>query len=75
MNPGQTMFHNFFMNLVQPGKEAQAEALLAEGFARQDAGTFDAAYLARTTAQYIALVRPECIEQLKQAMAQFAKKL
>lgn len=75
MNNGQKMFHDFFMRMVRDGKQAEAEALLAAGFRRQDEGRFDAAYLQEKMPEYFALVREECAEQLKQAMAHFSGRL
>lgn len=75
MNHGQKMFHDFFMSVVKSGKEAEAEALLAEGFRRQEEGTFDRMYLLSVMAKYHALVRPECMDKLKEAMAHFSSQL
>lgn len=41
MNQGQEMFYNFFMERAKDDKKEGAQRLLAESFARQDAGTFD----------------------------------
>lgn len=75
MNNGQKMFHDFFMSMVIEGKEQEAETLLATGFQKQSEGTFNQEFLSSVMAQYFALIRPECHEQLKKAMAQFASKL
>lgn len=74
MNNGQKMFHDFFMNMVQEGKEAEAESALAESFEKQDNGTFNADYLNSIMPKYYELIKPECTEQLKKAMEQFASK-
>lgn len=34
-------FTIFFMNMVQEGKEVEAEKALSESFGKQDNGTFD----------------------------------
>lgn len=75
MNTKQKMFHDFFLSMVQDGKQAEAETLLATGFRKQDEGTFDAAYLQTVIPKYYALIKPECVEKLKQAMTHFASQL
>jgi len=75
MNQGQEMFYNFFMERVKDGKKDEAKALLEEAFARQAAGTFDKAYLQETMPQYFTLLKPETIEEVKQAMEHFASTL
>jgi len=48
---------------------------LEEGFARQDSGTFDKGYLQKIMPQYFELIKPEAVEELKQAMQHFASRL
>lgn len=72
MNNGQKMFHDFFMNMVQEGKEVEAEKALSESFEKQDNGTFDAEYFKGIMPKYFSLIKPECTEQLKKAMEHFA---
>lgn len=75
MNQGQEMFYNFFIERAKDDKKEEAKKLLEEGFARQDAGTFDKAYLQEIIPQYFALIKPEAVEELKQAMEHFASRL
>lgn len=75
MNQGQEMFYNFFMERAKDDKKEEAKALLEEGFARQAAGTFDKAYLQETMPRYFTLIKPEAVEELKQAMEHFAASL
>lgn len=75
MNPGQKMFYNFFMERVKEEKKDEAKALLEESFARQDAGTFDKAYFQEMMPKYFAVIKPDAIEELKQAMEHFASSL
>lgn len=75
MNQGQEMFYNFFMDRVKDDKKEEAKILLEEGFARQAEETFDKAYLQKIMPQYFALIRPEAVEELKQAMEHFASRL
>lgn len=75
MNQGQEMFYNFFIDRAKDDKKEEAKKLLAEGFARQDAGTFDKAYLQEIMPQYFEVIRPEAVEEFKQAMEHFASRL
>jgi len=75
MNQGQEMFYNFFMARVKEDRKEEAKALLEEGFARQDAGTFDKAYFQEIMPKYFDVIKPEAIEELKQAMESFASRL
>ena len=69
MNQSQQMFHDFLLERVQPGKEAEAEAVLAESIAHQDNGTFTLEYMATVVPRLMALVRPECVAELADAAA------
>lgn len=75
MNQGQEMFYNFFMERTNDDKKEEAKALLEDGFARQAAGTFNKAYLETIMPQYFAVIKPEAVEELKQAMEHFASRL
>ena len=69
MNPGQKMFRDFALQRIKPGKEAEMEAILGEAFKRQEAGKFTKLYMAATAPKLMALLRPECVEEFKQAAA------
>jgi len=69
MTDGQQLFHDFVMQGVEPGREEEAAALLKEGFARQDAGTFDQAYVEEVTPKFEAIMQPDRIESFKNAAA------
>lgn len=75
MDNGQKMFRDFFMNMVQEGKETEAEIVLSEGFEKQKNGNFNADYLKEIMPKYYALIKPEYTEQLKQAMEHFSSNL
>lgn len=75
MNDGQKMFHDFFLSLVQEGKEAEAERVLAESFAKQADGTFTKEYFQSIVPVFHALIKPEHTEQLKKAMNHFSANL
>ena len=69
MNPGQKQFHDFALKLVQPGREAEITALLEESFLRQNNGTFTLEYMGTIVPKMMELLRPECVEEFKQAAA------
>lgn len=75
MNEMQKSFHDFFMSMVRDDKKSEAEQTLAEAFKKQDEGAFDAAYMQTIVPKYFSLVKPECVEQLKKAMAHFSSTL
>ena len=67
MNAGQQLFHDFVMQGVEPGREDEAAELLKEGFARQDAGTFDREYVNSVIPKYEAIMQPDRVESFKNA--------
>ncbi len=75
MNPGQEMFEKFFKGIVKEGKEEEANAILKECFKLQEEGKFNAGTLAMMMPRMFAVIRPESIDKLKEAMASFSKKL
>lgn len=72
MNKGQEMFYDFFMERAKDDKKEEAKALLEDSFARQAAGTFNLEYLSELQPKMFEVVKPEAIEELKQAMSHFA---
>lgn len=75
MNQGQEMFYNFFIERVEDDKKEEAKKLLEEGFVRQDAGTFDKEYLQEIMPKYFAVIKPEAVDEFKQAMEHFSSRL
>lgn len=75
MNDTQRLFHDFFMSMVKPGKEEEAEQVLAIGFQKQNEGIFDATYLQSAMKRYFELIKSECQDELKKAMTHFASQL
>ncbi len=75
MNAGQEMFAKFFMDMVQEDKKTEGQAVLEECFKLQDEGTFTPEVMAGIMPRMFALVRPECVEQLKQAGQHFKTQL
>lgn len=69
MNPGQANFYNFIMERVQTGKETEIKAILEESFKKQDEGTFSPEYMGQIMPKMLELVRPECLDELKNAAA------
>lgn len=72
MNQGQERFYAFFMERTSEEHKEAAEAILLENFRRQDEGTFDREYMAEVMPKLFAMVRPDAMEELKQAMAHFS---
>lgn len=75
MNPGQKMFYDFFIDRAKEDKKEEAKALLEESFSRQAAGTFNMAYLQEVMPKFFNVVKPEAIDEVKEAMNHFASRL
>lgn len=75
MNQGQQKFYDFVMERVQTGKEEEIRAIIRESFRRQDEGIFTKEYMAETALKMISLLRPECVEEFKQAAAHMSGQL
>lgn len=73
MNQGQKMFHDFYMNMVETGKEVLAEELLSAGFQKQEEGTF-AEFIDKSKDKYFELIREDCRPELEKAMSHFLGK-
>ncbi len=69
------MFYDFFIERTKDDKKEEAKALLEDGFAKQAAGTFDKAYLDEIMPKYFELIKPEAVEELKEAMKSFSSRL
>ncbi len=75
MNSGQEMFYNFFIERTREDKKGEAKELLELGFTKQDEGTFSKEYLDEVMPKYFELIKPECVDELKGAMASFSSRL
>ncbi len=75
MNPGQKMFNDFFIERAMDDKKAEAQTLLDECFAKQDSGAFDRAYFEDIRLKFFAIVKPEAVGELTEAMGHFASRL
>ena len=69
MNAGQKTFYDFVLQRVQPGKEDEMKAVMAESFRKQDEGAFTREYMAQVAPKMMALMRPERVAEFKQAAA------
>lgn len=75
MNQGQELFYHFFMERTANDKKEDARNLLEECFAMQDAGSFDRNYFDTVLPHLLALVKPEALADVKEAVNHFASKL
>jgi hypothetical protein len=71
MNEGQKKFFDFILERTQAGKEEEAKALLEEGFSKQADGTFTPEYMQGIIPKYLATVKPENVEEVKNIMTHF----
>ena len=75
VNPGQQKFFDFIMERVKTGKEEGARDLLDEAFTKQANGTFNAEYIRSFAPRMIALLKPECVDEVKAITGQFGRNL
>lgn len=75
MNEGQQRFYEFVMSRVIEGKEEEIKAIMNESFKRQQEGTFTKEYMAGTAPKMIMLLRPECVEEFKEAAQHMSSQL
>lgn len=69
MNQNQEMFYNFFMERVMDDKKEEAKAILMDNFAAQDRGEFTKEYMEAQMPKLMAMVKPECMQELMNAAA------
>lgn len=75
MNHGQKMFYNFFMERVKDDKKEEAKLLLEDSFAKQDADTFNMEHFQKIIPEFFAIVKPEAMKEVQEAMDGFASRL
>ncbi|WP_042350766.1 hypothetical protein [Bacillus massiliigorillae] len=75
MNQGQEKFFTFILERVQEDKQEEAKALLAESFQKQQDRTFNMDYLNSFIPKMMSILKPECVEEVKAIMEQFASNL
>ena len=71
MNTGQEKFLNFIMLNVEEKNQDKAKELLTESFKRQNDGTFNKEYLITFIPRMLELIKPECVEQVKNIMINY----
>lgn len=69
MNNGQERFFHFIIERVELENQAKAKELLNESFAKQDEGTFNKEYMMNFIPRILELIKPECIDEVKNIMA------
>jgi len=75
MDQGQQKFFDFIMERVDEENRSAAEALLGDSFSKQADGTFDAEYLNSFNPRLLALVRTECVEEVRKILMGFSAHL
>jgi hypothetical protein len=73
MNAGQRQFFDFIMERTRDDQKNAMKALLEEGFARQDNGTFTSEYMADYTPKMLSFLMPEHVEEVKAITENFGK--
>ncbi|MDZ4993428.1 hypothetical protein GNF80_10675 [Clostridium perfringens] len=69
MNKGQENFFNFIMERVDIENQDKAKELLAESFEKQADGTFNQEYMMTFIPRMLELIKPECVEEVKNIMS------
>jgi len=67
MTPSQQHFHDFLMQLVQPGNEAAADAILTQTLAEQGDQPMAPAAIDAATAKLTPLLKPGAAAELQNA--------
>ena len=75
MNQGQEQFYNFILERVQEGKQDDAKSLLSESFAKQADGSFNTEYMENFIPRMMAILKPECIEEVQNIMREFSQNM
>lgn len=73
MEKGQNQFFTWILERVQEGKTEELSAMLMENFKQQQEGSFDANALEESSKKILALIKPEYVDEFKQAMEHFGK--
>ena len=71
MNEGQQKFMNFIMDNAKEESKLQAHGLLVESFSKQEDGTFNKEYLEEFIPRMLELIKPECVENVKNIIMKF----
>ncbi|KAF1297388.1 hypothetical protein BAU15_11615 [Enterococcus sp. JM4C] len=73
MEHGQDQFFEWILARTQEGKQEELIDLLKENFEQQRTGSFDKAALEESGKRILALIKPEHVEEFKEAMQHFGK--
>ena len=71
MNNGQEKFFSFIMERVESKNQDKAKELLDESFSKQKDGSFNQEYLMSFIPRMLELIKPECVEEVKNIMTNF----
>lgn len=71
MNDGQKQFMKYIIARAKPECLQEVEALLSESFGKQEAGTFDTAYLQYFNQTIIQYLKAEDVTEVVQILNQF----
>ncbi|MET3574448.1 hypothetical protein ACFFIY_13260 [Bhargavaea ullalensis] len=69
---GQEKFMEFILERVQEGKEAEARAVLAENFKKQDEGTFSQEDIRAFIPKMMGLIKPERLAEVQAVATRFS---
>lgn len=64
MHEGQKQFFDYILSRVADGKRKEAEQLLQDAFSSQAQNTFDADALSAFHRSILALIKPECVDEV-----------
>lgn len=68
MNNGQERFYTYIIERVELENQEKAKEILRESFAKQEEGTFNKEYMMGFIPRMLELIKPECIEEVKNIM-------
>lgn len=75
MNPGQEKFLDFIVKMVKDEYKDTVKELMTENFKKQDDGTFSHEDMVDTQGKLMKMLKPESVEEVKQAMQHFASQM
>lgn len=75
MLEGQERFLQFFLSFTKEGKEEEAKSLLMQSFADQATKKMTMDEFNDLQAKLLPLIKPEKLDEVKQAMAHFSSNL
>ncbi|MGK0551671.1 hypothetical protein ACSFB8_04890 [Enterococcus faecalis] len=75
MKASQEQFYNFIIERTKPDKEEAMKQLLAELLERQGTNQLDKMYLMGVMPRAISYLKPEAVNEVKNIVSEFTKKL